>query len=61
MSTRETHRLLRPAEVCGLLAISRATFWRLVKDGELPAIRIRGQVRVHPGELRNYIFEKEGK
>jgi excisionase family DNA binding protein len=61
MATRETQRLLRPAEVCGLLAISRTTFWRLVKNEELPAVRIRGQVRVDPRELRAYIYGKENQ
>ncbi len=33
-------QLIRIAAACQMLAISRTFLWRLVKDGELPAVRI---------------------
>jgi excisionase family DNA binding protein len=39
-ATRTLEGLLTPTEVCERLRISRATFYRLVRDGELRAVRL---------------------
>jgi len=53
--------LLRPSEVCERLAISRATFYRAVERGELPALRVLGQLRVDPGELTAWLYAEGGE
>jgi excisionase family DNA binding protein len=55
MSTIATPQLLSLAEAATILRVSRATAYRLVHAGELPAHRIGGSLRVDPRELRAYI------
>ena len=45
--------LLRVAEVAKLLGLCRATIYRLVERGELPAFRIGNSIRLHPQELND--------
>jgi excisionase family DNA binding protein len=47
--------LLTPIEVAQRLGVSKPTVYRLIGDGDLPALRIGGQIRVDPAELRDYI------
>ena len=39
------------ADVARLLRLCRATIYRLVERGELPAFRIGNSIRFHPEEL----------
>ncbi len=39
-------RLGRAEDVCRILNISRATFWRHVADGTIPVVRVGRSVRV---------------
>ena len=48
-------RLFDKAQVCQLLSVSRSTLDRIVLDGELPAYRVRGQVRFKPSDLDAYL------
>jgi excisionase family DNA binding protein len=51
MSTNMTRpKLLRPAEVAALLGVTRATVYRKIHTGELPATRLGddGPLRVDP-------------
>jgi excisionase family DNA binding protein len=57
-ATTET-RLLRPSEVCARLGISKATFYRAVERGDLPALRVLGQIRVDENELREWLYGDE--
>ena len=57
MTTHATERLLKPHEVWERLAISKATFYRLVESGQLPAVRIGGQLRIDERELEAWIYE----
>lgn len=51
------NRLLRVSEAAAILGISRTQAYRLTGD-VIPAIRIgAGCVRVHPGDLLNYISQ----
>jgi excisionase family DNA binding protein len=58
MSTNETD-LLRIPDVAGILQISRASAWRLVWSGDLPAVRISSRtVRVSRTALDAWIASR---
>jgi excisionase family DNA binding protein len=42
-------------ETCEALTISRPTFYRLVRDGELKAIKIAGRTVVTTAELQRFL------
>ena len=46
--------LMKVAEVAEILNISKAKVYRLIQEGELPAIRISHAVRVMPYDLNEY-------
>lgn len=50
--------LLTKKEVADFLRVSVKTVERMVADGELKAIRIRGQVRFDPEDIRALIASK---
>lgn len=47
--------LLTKTQVCELLAISDSTLDRIVADGSLAAIRVRGRIRFSEEELEAYL------
>ena len=53
--TSETTKLLTVAETGRLLAISRATLFRLARRGELKPIRIGGCRRYHPSDITRFV------
>jgi excisionase family DNA binding protein len=59
MTTVETPTLLSVRDVAAHLRVSRATAYRLIHAGELPAVRVGGQLRVDRDELNNYIYGEE--
>jgi excisionase family DNA binding protein len=59
MSTLETPPLLSVPEVALILRVSAVTVRRLIARGELPALRVAGQLRVDRYELQNYIYGPE--
>jgi excisionase family DNA binding protein len=48
-------RLIKVADVAKILNISRALAYRLLQNGDIPAIRINHAVRVRPSDLDEYI------
>lgn len=51
----------RPAEVCELLKISLATFWRLVRRGELKTYKLTQRTTtVRTADLEAFIAKKAG-
>lgn len=46
MNNKPEERFAKVKEVCDFLRISRNTAYRLIDDGDLSAIRIRGAIRV---------------
>lgn len=48
-------KLLTKEQVCRLLAISDSTLDRIVSDGSLAAIRIRGRLRFTETDLEAYL------
>lgn len=50
--------LLRPAEVCRILGVSRSWLYQAAADGRIPAVRLGGQegpVRFDPEELDRWL------
>jgi len=48
-------RFLTPEEVAALLRVSSAAIRRLLRRGELPAVRVGRAWRVEEGELRRWV------
>ncbi len=51
----EFPNLLTLAEAAAILRVHRATVGRMVDDGEIPAIRVRGLPRIDAKALATYI------
>lgn len=47
--------LLTVAEVAGTLRVSNMTVYRLIKSGELPAIRVGKNLRIRRQDLADYL------
>ena len=45
---------LSPREVAAAIGLSRSAVYRLIEDGELAAYKVRGRLRVEPGEVRAF-------
>jgi excisionase family DNA binding protein len=50
-STAETSRLLTIPETAERLRVSRVTVYRQIRSGDLPALKVGGQLRVDQDEL----------
>jgi excisionase family DNA binding protein len=48
-------RLLTAAEVADDLRVSTMTIYRLIRRGELPAVRVGRNYRVRPADLEAYL------
>jgi len=53
--------LLRPEDVAERLAVSKVTVYRLARSGDLPSVRIRGQVRFRAEALDDFLARAEAK
>ena len=51
--------LLTYADAGRLLSLSERTVWQLVKDGQIPTVRLRGSVRISRRALEMRIAEWE--
>jgi excisionase family DNA binding protein len=52
----QNKRLFRPDEVAGLLALSRRTIYRMIKDGRLPGVKLgSGPWRIPRESLMNLL------
>ena len=49
------HRLLTVREVADLMRVSTMTVYRLIRAGELPAIRVGKHFRIRETELNGYL------
>ena len=47
--------LLRPTEAAEALGLGRAKAYQLIRDGELPSVRIGKSVRVPAAQLREWV------
>lgn len=50
-----TEMLLTAAEVADQLRVSTMTIYRLIRSGELPAVRVGRNYRVRQGDLDTYL------
>jgi excisionase family DNA binding protein len=48
-------RLLTVAEVAALMRVSTMTVYRLIKGGELAAVRVGHNYRIREGEVEQYL------
>ncbi len=53
-------RLLSPKEVAARVAVSTSTIYRLINEGKLRAIKVRGSLRVKGSALAEYV-ERGGR
>ncbi len=54
----ELQQLLTVKQVSEMLFVHRNTVTKLIKAGVLPAIKVRGAVRVHKAGLEAYISQQ---
>jgi excisionase family DNA binding protein len=55
------HNYIRPSEIARRLDLHRTTVYKLIKDGELPAIRIGHAVRVPVHAYEAYLNRREAE
>lgn len=53
-------RMMTTGEVAKYLRVSRATVYRLVKQGKIPVSRISKHLRFRKGSIDRWLSEKEG-
>jgi len=51
----ENERLLKVNDVAKILNISRAFSYRLLRNGDIPSIKINSTIRVRPKDLEAFI------
>ena len=51
-------RLLTVNEVADLLRVSRMTVYRLIKQGEMPALRVGRGYRLRDEDVQSYLIER---
>ncbi|MDP9297429.1 MAG: helix-turn-helix domain-containing protein [Actinomycetota bacterium] len=51
-------RLLTVNEVGDLLRVSRMTVYRLIKNGEMPALRVGRSYRLREEDVHTYLMER---
>jgi excisionase family DNA binding protein len=57
MSTTAPHRpLLRVRDAAAKANVSERTIRRLIRKGELPALKVGGQVRLDADELERWLY-----
>jgi len=53
-----TADLLTVAEVAGLMRVSNMTVYRLIRSGDLPALRVGKSYRIRRAEVARYLSER---
>jgi excisionase family DNA binding protein len=57
----ENIRLLTLSEAANLLQVSTRTLQRMIRNRELPALKVGGQWRVRETQLRQWVESREGR
>jgi excisionase family DNA binding protein len=60
-SPGSTGALLTVAEVAALMRVSNMTVYRLIKSGDLPAVRVGHSYRIRAGEVDRYLAARSVK
>jgi excisionase family DNA binding protein len=56
----EARPFLSPAETAAMLSVSRYTVYRLIRSGQLPSVRVGGQIRLPRRTLAQRLAETRG-
>jgi excisionase family DNA binding protein len=59
--TNESLQLLTLTEAAQLLHVSTKTLQRMIRSGDLPALKVGGQWRLRESQLNSWIQSREGK
>ena len=51
-------RLLTATEVADLMRVSRMTVYRMIKTGEMPAVRVGRSYRLRSEDVDTYLMER---
>jgi excisionase family DNA binding protein len=51
-------RLLTVTEVAGTMRVSNMTVYRLIKSGQLPAIRVGKNYRIRESDVNRYLSDR---
>lgn len=60
LPSTDTRPLLAPRDVALLLNVSRETVYRLIRSGQLPSVRVGGQLRIPRRTLAQRLAETRG-
>jgi excisionase family DNA binding protein len=52
-------RLLTVAEVAAIMRVSNMTVYRLIKGGDLPALRVGKNYRIRESEVDRYLLDRQ--
>jgi excisionase family DNA binding protein len=52
-------RLLTVAEVAAIMRVSNMTVYRLIKNGDLPALRVGKNYRIRESEVDRYLLDRQ--
>lgn len=55
MANEERNRFMTVAEVATLMRVSTMTVYRLIKAGELPAVRVGKSYRIREADVDSYL------
>ena len=55
MASAVPHDLLTPREVAEVMRVSTMTVYRLIKSGELPAIRVGKHLRIRGNDVAKFL------
>jgi excisionase family DNA binding protein len=58
-SRQTDDRLLTVAEVASIMRVSNMTVYRLIKSGELPALRVGKNYRIRESEVDRYLLDRQ--
>ena len=50
--------LLTVVEVAGMMRVSNMTVYRLIKSGQLPALKVGKNYRLRPSDIEQYLQER---
>jgi len=58
MANQERNRFMTVAEVAGLMRVSTMTVYRLIKAGDLPAVRVGKSYRIRETDVDTYLSSR---